>query len=221
VATHSSGHGNGLDRFRVRRNRIRNRLRPSRANSKTFSRRLMAKTVHTPDSPKHESITFPVCQLTEFGRGKNEGFARFVATLPKTANPFGAFGRVMDWTPPSPKEKLINLEGTLEAYQMVLTPKNPDFQKNELNMSITKVLGFQVVRRELKGKKNKGFRFDLRFEISFNQQDGCAFLENYFIRCSPAPESTMVVTYTEAPEQIEIPEVTATKDAAQKSLEIQ
>ena len=182
----------------------------------------MAKTIHTQATPGTKRVTFPVVTLEELGRNKNGGWARFVATLPAKANPFGPLGDVMEWTAPGAKEKSVNLDGSLDVMNIQLRPKNPDLAKNnEVDMVATKALGFQIVRREVKGKKNKGYRFDLRFEVMFNAVDGCAFLEQYFIRVSPEPASILEVSYTEPAEQIEIPEVRATEGQRQAALEIQ
>lgn len=150
-------------------------------------------------------LTFPDARIAEFGRvDPASGWVKFQCNLnPKSINViFGHFG----WEAPGDKSKLETFDGKLEGGSFILTSKDK-LVDGEVDISYTTCNSFACHRFELEGRKKKGFRRELRFTVTFKQQDACALLESYMMTTDNA-RGVLQLTYVEQPEQISLVEAT-------------
>ncbi len=154
------------------------------------------KTVHTPDSKAH-SITFAGAQIAEFGRvDPASGWIKFRCSLGGGLD--ALFGR-MGWDVPGEKTAMEKLDGKLSGGNFILTAKDKLIEA-EVDVAYVTVTDFACHRFEIEGRKKKGFRRELRFSVSFTEDDACAKLENYMMTSDNARGSLKVVYY---PEQVQ------------------
>src|ERR1700679_334729 len=120
-----------------------------------------------------DQITFTGCILKNFSRNHNGGKANFSAN-------FGAkIANQMGWAGFPAGATSVALEGTLAASTAQLQPKDGALSKWMIEFSANAVKGFECVRYELEGKKNKGFRYELHFTVEFKDMTACKLLEEF------------------------------------------
>lgn len=121
-------------------------------------------------------ITFPSVKIAEFGRvDPSSGWIKFQSSLPKG---FEKLFDLMGWDVPGDKTMSEKLEGKLEGGHLILTAKDK-LVEAEVDIEYISITDFSCLRLELEGRKGKGFRRELRFNVKFKQQDACALLEGY------------------------------------------
>lgn len=171
----------------------------------------MAKTttVHTSgDTPRMNQITFPSVKIAEFGRvDPSSGWIKFQSSLPKG---FEKLFDLMGWDVPGDKTMSEKLEGKFEGGHIILTSKDK-LVEAEVDIEYVSITDFQCLRMELEGRKGKGFRRELRFNVKFKDETTCALLEAYQFKCDNA-RGSLKVTYlvepvqtTLVPEDVEAP----------------
>jgi hypothetical protein len=158
-------------------------------------------TVHTPgDTPRMNHISFPSVKIAEFGRvDPSSGWIKFQSSLPKG---FEKLFDLMGWDVPGDKTMSEKLEGKLEGGHLILTAKDKLIEA-EVDIEYVAMTDFSCLRLELEGRKGKGFRRELRFNVKFKQQDACALLESYQFQSDNA-RGSLKVTYMIEPVQTEL-----------------
>jgi hypothetical protein len=88
----------------------------------------------------------------------------------------------MEWNQDIPEcLTKANPEGELVASAVELIPDQKDMAKQAVSLGVCKVNGFEIVRRELESSRGKGHRLELRFNLGFQDTDGCRRLEQYML----------------------------------------
>lgn len=164
-------------------------------------------------------ITFTSCVLRSFSRNHNGGEAQFSASLTIPVC------EAMKWTnangTPAVSDFLTGAkpEGELHGSSMTLRSKEGDLAEYEIGIDISKVHGFELVRRELPTSRGKGHRFELRFKVTFADLTACRFLEEYMVAAGDSKGSLIVRHEAKAKQGTLIPgEVTATEEQRQAVL---
>lgn len=163
-----------------------------------------------------ETITFTSAVLKSFTRDHKRAKAHFSASFSQ------AVSRSMGWCDPHESHTGEALDGELAAQSMILTPNDGPLSKNEISVDISKVYAFQAVRREIEGKKGKGYRFELHFETQFADTNGCALLEEYITTVGDG-KGKLRIAYTKQPKQMDIDGIQASEEqrSAQREIEVQ
>lgn len=163
----------------------------------------MAKrTIRAVESAARESITFSLAEIAECGRiDPASGWIKFRCPLGRG---FEKLFERMDWQVPEEHVSAQKLDGLLKGGNLILTAKGK-LVEAEVDLQFKVMNAFSCLRLEIKGHKGKGFRRELRFNVSFEEGDGLARLESYMAACDNAGGSLKVNYYRE-PVQTEIPE---------------
>jgi len=109
----------------------------------------------------------------------------------------------MGWDVPGAKTTSENLEGKLEGGHLILTSRDKLIDA-EVDIEFSTITKFACHRFELEGKKGKGFRRELRFEVKFKRGDGATRLENYMMWTDNA-RGVLKVTYLLEPVEQQMP----------------
>jgi hypothetical protein len=156
-----------------------------------------------------DQIAFTGVVLKSFSRNHNGGAAKF------SANYTAAVRGRMGWAEFPSGGTSMKLEGSLAASVATLQPTDGALAKWEIGFDATDVKAFEVVRYELEGKKKKGFRYELHFDIGFKDMTACKVLEEFITHIGDQ-KSTLTVAYTKAAEQTDLP--LQTEDGRQATL---
>ena len=144
-------------------------------------------------------VKFTGVGLKSFTRNATSGgSASFVANLT------GAVIKLMGWDEMRDFEKSTQLEGDLAAQSMIISAADTLAKNYEIEIDIQSVNGFEGIRRELDGKRGKGFKHELHFKVKFADNDGCAKLEWHMLKI-PDGKAEMTVLYSPKAVQTEIP----------------
>lgn len=160
-------------------------------------------------------VTFSAARLIAFSRnGKKGGVAKFRAIVNAHVC------EKLEW--PEPDERLTSCspEADLAARIIEIIPKDKELRKWETTLDCQRVHNFQIVRREAEGKRGKGFRQELNFDVQFGDPLGCAKLEVVMLNIGLA-KCGVIVSYEPKAEQseLELPEdVKATEEQRQAVL---
>lgn len=163
-----------------------------------------------------KKITFSGCRLIGFSRNaKKGGMARFRSLVN------GHVCEQMEW--PAPDERLTSADpdGTLDGRIAELVPKDKELRQWSLTLDIQKVHSFHIIRCEAEGKKAKGYRHELQFDVAFGDPLGCAKLETFILTAGDC-KCGLVISYDPAVVQEEMPlaEVQATEEQRQAAMEV-
>jgi hypothetical protein len=109
--------------------------------------------------------------------------------------------RSMGWGELRDHEKSVKLEGALAAQTITLNGAGT-LSSFEVSIEAQSVSDFEGVRRELEGKKGKGFKHELHFKAKSADRTGCRDLEK-FILSIPEGKGTMIVMHSPAKPQQE------------------
>src|ERR1700693_5258993 len=120
-------------------------------------------------------LAFTACVLQSFSRSTSGGVAKFPAALTT------AVCKALDWE--EMPDFLIGAtpEGDVAASEAKLTPADKEFSKHAIVLGVSRVNKFQITRLELEGKKHKGHRLEVRFDLHFPDLKGCWKLEQYLL----------------------------------------
>lgn len=140
--------------------------------------------------------TFTSVELKKFGRDDRGGHATWVCPLTKTV------AVLMGWDEMPECYAGGSLSTELAARIVELTPNDEGLARHAITLDIQKMHSFQVVRREIEGKRDKGTRVDLIFKTDFADAKGCRKLEEYKLVAS---KSKMRVEYEPAAVQETLP----------------
>lgn len=178
------------------------------------------KTIHTQAAETNRGasyITFPAAEISDFSRfDPTSGVVKFRCPLngKELATLFGLMG----WQVPGAKSSLEKLDGKLDGGTILfkataekLKVKSSDGTVDpdaEVDLEYKDISDFQCHRFEIKGKKGKGFRRELRFTMTFAEKasDSCANLESYMNRTGNAPGSLKVTYFVEPVQRNLVPD---------------
>lgn len=158
-------------------------------------------------------VSFTGVGLKSFSRSASSG-----GSASFSANLTAAVIKKMGWGEMRGYEKSTALEGDLAAQKMILGAADTLAKGYEIHVDIQGVGGFEGVRRELEGKKGKGFKHELHFKVKFADNTGCALLEQHMLKI-PEGKSSLTVLYTPKAVQGELKEDLSNDDARQAVLE--
>jgi hypothetical protein len=136
-----------------------------------------------------DRITFTSVRLKSLTRDHKGTTAHFAASMNASVS------KAMGWLEIIPEFLTsAKLEGDLAATILELKPKSEELTKHGRELSINRVAGFEAIRMEIKGKKGKGFRTELRFDVKSAQPDAARRFEEYMWSVGEEP-STATVSY--------------------------
>lgn len=158
---------------------------------------------------KQIKTTFTGLTLKSFNRKSDGLTASFSANLSEKVI------RSMGWTQLADHEKSVDLDGALAAQTATLNG-NGTLSTFEVSIEAQSVSGFVGVRREIEGKKKKGFRHELHFTLKSADKTGARDLEK-FIQSIPEGKGTMIVMHSPAPPKQD--ELGLTEEQRQATLE--
>lgn len=138
-----------------------------------------------------EKMSFTGMTLRSFTRNAKGGIASFSANLSKSIIKTMGWGEMPDY------ESSAKLVGALAGTQMTLGAAGTLADKYQIDIDITSVDGFEGIRKEIKGKRGKGKRHELHFNVKFVDDKGCRYLEEYMLTI-PEEKGTMTVTHNPA-----------------------
>jgi hypothetical protein len=138
-----------------------------------------------------ETTSFTGLTCKKVSRGAKNGSANFTAALS------AAIIKKMEWDDIRDYEKGVQLEGELAAQTITLGAAGTLLTWT-VDFEATKVANFQSVRREIEGKRGKGYRHELHFVVTFSDPAGARYLEEY-MQSVPVGKGTMTV-YHSAPQ---------------------
>ena len=141
------------------------------------------------------TITFAGAVLRSISRDKSSCILQFSAEM--TA----AVAKALDWGDELPDAAVgCKMEGRLVGGSFVLTPTQgrqaslPGTQAHEMQMNISSVGSFQVVRREIEQSRGKGHRRELRFRLDSGDPDAAMKAEEWITSIGDT-KATLKVTY--------------------------
>ncbi len=160
-------------------------------------------------------IEFVDCVLKSFTRRPKGGVAKFQA---KYSNPVA---RAMEWTdeegdPIEPAKFYhgMSLDGDLAATVITMqSEKGTKLADFMFEIKAQSAKAFKAVRREEKGTRGKGKRWELAFEVHFVDLTGCRHLEEYMISTGEYA-GTLTVRYEPVAKQQTLPDVGDDKKAS-------
>lgn len=141
--------------------------------------------------PKQLKTKFTGLTLKQFTRKDDSLEANFSSNL--TAEVI----KQMGWTELKDHEMSVNLTGSLAAQTITLNGAGT-LSTFEVSIEAQSVGSFQGVRREIEGKKQKGFRHELHFKVKSADRSGGRDLEKYILSI-PESKGTMIVFHSPTP----------------------
>ena len=140
-------------------------------------------------------ITFFGVILRSISRDKSSCVLRF------SAEQTTAVAKALDWGDELPNGAVnCKMEGRLVGGSFVLTPKEgrqaslPETQACRVQMNLSSVGSFQVVRREIEHSRGKGHRRELHFKLDSGDPDAAMKAELWITSIGDA-RATLEVTY--------------------------
>ncbi len=133
-------------------------------------------------------ITFREVVLQSFSRSTKGGVASFRSQLTDHVK------SAMNWSDLPETYTGGSPEGEISARTLALAPAEKALSMHRIDLSVSLLHKFTVVRRELEDKRGKGHRFELHFNVKFDDQRGCKKLEQY-IQTIGEGKSLLTVSY--------------------------
>ena len=148
------------------------------------------KTVRATDNGAAVHINFSTAEIAEFGRvDATSGWIKWKVALGKD---MPKLFEHMGWALPGDATTQESFEKKLTGGNFILTAKDK-LADMEVDIAYQSAKSFTCFRFELKGRKKKGFRRELRFTMSFEEADAAAKLESYMQ--TVGAEGALRVTY--------------------------
>lgn len=146
-------------------------------------------------------LTFSGVTLLGFCRTQSKSKADFSSSLTQAVMKAMGWSDIPEWlTGAQP-------EGDMNATLLELVPKEPELKKHAMDLDISRIHKFEIVRLELEGKQGKGHRVELRFQAAFNDPAGASKLERFMATIGEG-KCSVTVSYTK---QEELPGVSVTE----------
>lgn len=144
-------------------------------------------------------ISFQSCVLLSLARnGKGGATASFSSSL--TDSVCSAMG----WAVPSDCFTSATPEGELQCESVELVPAQQEMRKHSVSIGVARVSSFELLRREMEGKRGKGHTLELRFKVSTSESGICARLERYMETIGQG-KGKMAVSYQKQAQQEDLP----------------
>ena len=151
----------------------------------------------TPAMVKTYHVAFPDVEIASFQRfDPSSAEVKFHAAL--TPANIGKLFEHFGWDVPGDKSSLYSYDGKLEGGRFIIESKEK-LKSAEAEVPYLICSGFACHRLNLKGRKKKGFRRELRFKITLDAADACAKLEGYMMTVGAS--GALKLSYVEQPEQ--------------------
>lgn len=141
-----------------------------------------------------DKITFTGVVLRSFTRNPKGGTAKFSANFTQS------LCETMGWGGITNGQTSADLDGSLAATVAQLQPKDGALARWMIEFQASTVKSFQAIRYELEGKKKKGFRYEVHFDVGFQDMTACKLLEEFMTHAGDT-KSVLTVSYTKAAEQ--------------------
>ena len=154
--------------------------------------------VDAAEAPKMLKVSFAAAKVTDVGMVDPASKSIKFACL--LGRGFEKLFDRMNWQVPGDHVTEQKLEAVLEGGNFILTASDK-LVEAEVDLDFGKITGFSCVRRELEGKKGKGFRRELKFSATLKNANALALIEGYMNECDNA-RGTLVVSYLEKPVQV-------------------
>jgi hypothetical protein len=146
-----------------------------------------------------QKVKFTSAQIKSFGRSvKKGGYAKVEFGLTLAISQAMGWGELAGW------QHGANLDGDLAASSFEVIPKEKENAKHAVQLGVSRLSGFTATRQELEGKRGKGTRWTVQFDVAFQDGTGCRQLEGYMLSCDKAE---IRVSYEKQPKQEIIPGV--------------
>jgi len=105
-----------------------------------------------------------------------------------------AIAKSMDWGDITELASSAKLEGALAAISLTIQPGDTQLKHHAFDLEQATVRDFEIVRREVEGKKDKGKRTELHFKIEASDPAACSKVEAYMGTIGQL-KSTMQLSY--------------------------
>lgn len=135
-----------------------------------------------------DTLVFSSARLLSFSRDQKIGTAKFSSSLS------AAVMRGLKWAELPECYTGGKPEGELHTTEIEMAPDEDGLKRQKFLLSTSVLYKFEIVRLELEGKKKKGHRFELRFDIDFTDPEGAAKLEKYIAIAGEA-KAKLTVSY--------------------------
>ena len=146
-----------------------------------------------------QKIVFNSAVLLGFTRTLKKATASFSCSLTKSVI------SSMGWTDVHECATGASLDGDLSATILELVPKDKEMERQSINVAISQIYKFELIRLELEGtKQGKGHRQELRFTVALNDSKACRVLEQYMLTIGDGKGSA-TVHYEPQPVQVPLP----------------
>ena len=136
-----------------------------------------------------DKIVFTSAVLRSFGRDGKAGTAKFSASLTDQVM------KALQVTEVPECLTGATIDADLHATAFELVPSEKELAKHGFDLDISRAHGFNVVRREIEGKRGKGHRQELHFVVTFADKNGCRKLEQYMTTIGEA-KGRLSISYT-------------------------
>jgi hypothetical protein len=165
----------------------------------------MPKTINTPEPERLLKIIFQGARIDEMKLSDAAtGSFKFVIRV-GNGKPLEMLCRKLECQVPEEKTTEQGIDKKLEGGSLTLLCETTIGKNVEIDMPYKAATSFKLVRRELVGKKGKGWRRELHFSGTFDDTTGAARFESYMTRTNNA-EGVLTLTYLKEPaEQSKIP----------------
>jgi hypothetical protein len=134
-------------------------------------------------------ITFSSAILRSFSRKPTGGTANFSASVTNEVR------EALGWTEIPDCLTGATPEGDLAATSVDLVPTDKELTMHRVGLDVSRVHKFEITRLELEGKKGKGYRLELRFQVDFTDTKGAQKLERYMLTLGEG-KGKLTVSYT-------------------------
>jgi hypothetical protein len=169
----------------------------------TLSGMAKTTTINTPEAARLLKVTFHASRFAEVKRVDAASGSFKIVVKAGTGKPLEALCKRMAWQVPDEHTVLQNLEGKFLGGSLVMRC-NDKLVDAEAELPYKSITGFAIHRLELEGRKGKGFRRELRFNGTFDYQEGCAVIESYMNRIGSAT-GELTITYLKEEVQPDLP----------------
>lgn len=102
--------------------------------------------------------------------------------------------KAMEWGEITERAPAATLEGELAAIALSIAPGDSSLKLHAFDLEQATVHKFQIVRTDIEGKRDKGKKTELRFQVSTADPEACAKVETYLAVIGQA-KSKMTLSY--------------------------
>jgi len=140
-----------------------------------------------------DTLVFSSARLRGFSRDANSGTAKFSSTIS------AAVQRALKWEDLPECYTGGKPEGQLHATEIEMAPDEDGLKRQKFKLATSSITKFEIVRLELEGKKSKGHRLELRFDVNFTDKHGADKLEKFMLVAGDC-KSKLTATYVKQEE---------------------